>query len=76
MGMMRAAACDPFGRLSCPQQPSSSSPSSYHVERYGRRYFCVREGAELVCVTLYRKGAEEVRRRLEKLASISTQDTC
>lgn len=37
----------------------------YTVARYGRRYWAVLAPAgEMVCVTLYQKGAEEVVRRL------------
>ena len=37
----------------------------FTVARYGRRYWAVlAPTGELVCVTLYRKGAEEVARRL------------
>ena len=37
----------------------------YRVIKYGRRYWAVlAPTGELVCVTLYRKGAEEVARRL------------
>ena len=37
----------------------------FTVAKYGRRYWAVlAPTGELVCVTLYRKGAEEVARRL------------
>lgn len=37
----------------------------FTVAKYGRRYWAVlAPTGELVCVTLYRKGAEEVVRRL------------
>lgn len=37
----------------------------YRIAKYGSRYWAVLAPAgELVCVTLYRKGAEEVCRRL------------
>jgi hypothetical protein len=44
---------------------------SYVVEKYGARFFGVYEcmpnkKAERVCVTVYRKGANEVKSRLEK----------
>lgn len=36
------------------------------IEHYGRRFWAVYdEAGELVCVTVYRKGAEEVVRRLQ-----------
>jgi len=35
------------------------------IERYGKsRYWAVYDGKELVVVTLYKRGAQEVRRRL------------
>jgi len=33
------------------------------IEKYGR-FWAVRDGKELVCVTVYRRGAKEVVRRL------------
>ena len=35
------------------------------IEAYGDRYFAVYDGEDLVCVTVYKKGALEVKRRLE-----------
>ena len=35
------------------------------IERYGNRYFALYEGESLICVTVYKKGAMEVKRRLE-----------
>ena len=35
------------------------------IEPCGDRYFAVYDGEELVCVTVYKKGALEVKRRLE-----------
>ena len=34
------------------------------------RYFALYDQGELVCVTVYKKGAKEVKRRLEELKSI------
>jgi hypothetical protein len=36
----------------------------FKVDKYSDRKFAVYDGESLVCVTAYRKGAEEVRRRL------------
>ena len=36
----------------------------FKVEKYGERTFALYDGESLVCVTAYRKGAEEVRRRM------------
>jgi hypothetical protein len=35
------------------------------IEPYGDRYFALYDGEDLVCVTVYKKGALEVKRRLE-----------
>ena len=35
------------------------------IEKWGYRHWAVYEGPELVCVTLYKIGAREVKRRLE-----------
>ena len=37
------------------------------IGKYGDRYFALYDGDELVCVTVYKKGAHEVKRRIEKL---------
>ena len=37
------------------------------IEPYGDRYFALYDGDELVCVTVYKKGAREVKRRIEEL---------
>ena len=34
------------------------------------RYFALYDQGELVCVTVYKKGAQEVRRRIEELKSL------
>jgi hypothetical protein len=42
-------------------------PSRFHVERYGgTRFWGLYEGDELLAVTVYRKGAEAVRNRLQE----------
>ena len=35
------------------------------IEPYGNRYYALYDGEDLVCVTVYKKGALEVKRRLE-----------
>ena len=35
------------------------------IQPYGTRYYALYEGEDLVCVTVYKKGALEVKRRLE-----------
>lgn len=36
----------------------------FKIDKYSDRTFALYDGESLVCVTAYRKGAEEVRRRL------------
>lgn len=36
------------------------------IEKYGNRFWAVYDGDVLVCVTVYKKGALEVLRRLTK----------
>jgi hypothetical protein len=44
------------------------------IERYGKsRYWAVYDGKELVVVTLYKRGAQEVRRRLETRPLAATE---
>jgi hypothetical protein len=43
----------------------------YEVQRYGARFFSVWLGAQLVCVTVYKRGAEEVAARLNALSGRS-----
>ena len=35
------------------------------IQPYGNRYYALYDGKDLVCVTVYKKGALEVKRRLE-----------
>ena len=39
---------------------------NYTVEHYGHRFFALYNGDTLICVTVYKKGAIEVKRLLEK----------
>jgi hypothetical protein len=39
--------------------------NAIQIERYGIRYWAVWDAGTLVCVCLYKKGAREVKRRLE-----------
>ena len=36
----------------------------FNVDKWNDRNFALYDGEDLVCVTVYRKGAEEVRRRM------------
>jgi hypothetical protein len=38
---------------------------AYVILPYGHRYFALYQGEDLICVTVYKKGALEVKRRLE-----------
>ena len=40
------------------------------IERYGEtKFFGLYDGNELVCVTVYKRGAKEVKKRLEEMES-------
>lgn len=39
----------------------------YRIEKYGSRHWAVFDKSDLVCVTVYLKGAREVLRRLQQL---------
>jgi len=45
------------------------------IERYGNRYFALYEGETLICVTVYKKGAMEVKRRLEATQNLIQKQT-
>lgn len=45
----------------------SAAAKTIEVERYGRRFWSVREDGELLCVAVYRKGANAVKARIEEL---------
>jgi hypothetical protein len=46
-------------------QHAAGETQAYTVQRYGERYWAVLDAAgALVCVTLYKRGAQEVVRRL------------
>ncbi len=48
-----------------------------HISRYRHtRYWAVWRGAELVAVTVYRKGARSVAAELEKLENYENQTNC
>ena len=37
------------------------------TNKYGNKFWALYDGEELICVTVYKKGAEEVKRRLEEV---------
>ena len=43
--------------------------NTMEIAKWGR-YFALYDQEELVCVTVYKKGAQEVRRRIEELKSM------
>ena len=45
------------------------------IEHYGDRYFALYEGETLICVTVYRRGAAEVKRRLEATQNLIQKQT-
>ena len=45
------------------------------IEHYGERYFALYEGETLICVTVYRRGAAEVKRRLEATQNLIQKQT-
>ena len=44
------------------------------IQPYGNRYYALYEGEELVCVTVYKKGALEVKRRLEIASNLAQKE--
>jgi hypothetical protein len=43
--------------------------SQLNIAKWDHRHWAVYDGPELVCVTVYKKGALEVKRRLEQVTS-------
>lgn len=45
------------------------------IERYGRtRFWALYEAGELLCLTVYKKGATAVKERLERPPALNTTD--
>ena len=44
------------------------------IQPYGTRYFALYDGEDLICVTVYKKGAMEVKRRLEIASNLATKE--
>ena len=51
--------CDLASRDGLPSAVEARG-TGLRIERYGRRFWAVWDGLELVCVTVYRKGARSV----------------
>jgi len=47
---------------------------TFLIQPYGTRYFALYDGEDLVCVTVYKKGALEVKRRLETASDLITKE--
>ena len=45
---------------------------AFLIQPYGTRYFALYDGEDLICVTVYKKGAMEVKRRLEIASNLAT----
>ena len=45
------------------------------IERYGDRFYALYDGEDLVCVTVYKRGALEVKRRLEASQDLIQKQT-
>lgn len=43
------------------------------IERYGRRFWALYDNHDLVCVTVYKRGAVEVARRLGAAPTVATR---
>jgi len=50
--------------------PFPSSPSAYTIEKFKRRNWAVKKGAELITVTVYKKGATAVVKLLDELEAL------
>ena len=46
----------------------------FNITRYGNRFWAVYDGEDLICVTVYRRGAREVKRRIEELVAQIPQE--
>jgi len=47
---------------------------TFLIQPYGNRYFALYDGEDLICVTVYKKGAMEVKRRLETASNLATKE--
>ena len=57
-----------------PDEKPDETGKALIIQPYGNRYFALYEGEELVCVTVYKKGALEVKRRLEIASNLVTKE--
>ena len=47
---------------------------TFLIQPYGTRYFALYDGEDLICVTVYKKGALEVKRRLEIASNLTPEE--
>jgi hypothetical protein len=47
---------------------------AFLIQPYGTRYYALYEGEDLICVTVYKKGAMEVKRRLEIASNLAPKE--
>jgi hypothetical protein len=47
---------------------------AFLIQPYGTRYYALYEGEDLICVTVYKKGAMEVKRRLEIASNLAPEE--
>jgi hypothetical protein len=51
-----------------PNENANGKGKALIIQPYGTRYYALFEGEDLICVTVYKKGALEVKRRLEMVS--------
>ena len=47
---------------------------TFLIQPYGNRYFALYDGEDLICVTVYKKGAMELKRRLETASNLAPKE--
>jgi hypothetical protein len=48
--------------------------SEFTIQKWGRRFWAVFDGDGLICIAAYKKGALEVKRRLEEMEQRRSQE--
>ena len=51
--------------MDCEVTKEDEKTKALIIQHYGNRYYALYDGEDLICVTVYKKGALEVKRRLE-----------
>ncbi len=57
-----------------PDEKPDETGKALLIQPYGNRYYALYDGEDLVCVTVYKKGALEVKRRLEIASNLVTKE--